>query len=320
MERRTLTDELEGLIARWVATGIVTSEQAERMRADAAIPRGRRAAPVVTEALAYLGAAIVMVGLVLVTGWFWQDLSTATRVGLTGAVAALFVGAGAAVPRSLGAVGGRLRSVLWLGSSVATYAALALLAGTGFGWSGDEVAAFAGGITMVAAGALWLLHRWPPQQAALLAAALITTGGAMSMATDDFLATMVVVWAVAAGWLTLAWLNVLPPRRPGIALGAVATIIASMTLESEDWGVAIALTTVVVLVALAVWVRDLVLLALASVGMLGALPTAIVQYFPGVLAAAIALVLVGLLLVTAAVFTARHRRPRPPRAQPGAAA
>ena len=89
----------------------------------------------------------------------------------------------------------------------------------------------------------------------------------------------------------------------------MAVVVGSVWIENERWGTVIALVSVAGLVAYAVLVRDLVLLAVASLGTLVVLPELVVRYFPGVLSAALTLMVVGLLLVVTAVLTAR-RRPR----------
>jgi hypothetical protein len=57
--------------------------------------------------------------------------------------------------------------------------------------------------------------------------------------------------------------------------------------------------------------RDLLLLAVASVGALLVLPATMSRLFPGMLSAAIALLGVGVLLVGAAIVTARRRSGKP---------
>ncbi len=311
----SVSPELEAMLEHWVSAGIVTNEQADRIRADSAAttapaaPGRSRATSLVTEAMGYLGGVIVLVGLGLATGWFWSDLSTPARVTLAAVVAVLLSGAGAVVPTSLGEIGIRLRSVLWASAAFALFSCLALLGGQGFGWDGNDVMFFAGGGTTVAAAVLWAIHRHVLQEAAVLTSLLVSVAAMTTLLSDHVLAEMTSVWAVGVLWFTLSAFSVLQPRRTGMVLGAIAAIVASMTLESEGWGTAIAMLTVVTLVAVAVGVRDLTLLAVASLGMLAVLPPVIVRYFPGMLTAALALVVVGLLLVAAAVYTARRRRP-----------
>jgi hypothetical protein len=117
------------------------------------------------------------------------------------------------------------------------------------------------------------------------------------------------VWTVGTLWCVAGAVSLIPPGRAALVLGAVAAVVGSVWIGAETWGTAIALTTVVALVATAVRARDLVLLAVASLGTLVVLPELVVRYFPGVLSAALTLVVVGLVLVGLAVFTARRRRP-----------
>lgn len=320
-----LPTDLPALIHRWEAAGIITAEQAERIRADAdadAAGAGAGGAgagqpadrlgvgSLVVEAMAYLGGALVVVALGLVTGWAWADLSTGARLGLVGAVTALLLAAGAAVPRVPAGAGRRLRAVLWLAACVAWFALLMLAADEGFGWRDEEaVALFSGAGAMALAVPLWLVHRNLLQHAAVLAALLIVAGTATAQLPDpDFLPALA-VWSVGAGWLVLAWGELIPTRRAGMILGAVVTIFAAAAMAAEGWMTFLALLTVAALLWVAVVVRDLALLAVASLGTLIVLPAVVDRLAPGVLPAALALLIVGALLIVLAVLTARRRRP-----------
>jgi hypothetical protein len=340
------------LLDHWVEADIITGDQADRIRADAAGPPNpapeRPASPVaawtekrvsagpvaastekrvsagpvaastekrvsagslVAEAMGYLGGVIVAVGLGLVVGRFWPDLSTVVRVGLTAAVAFLLLVAGAGVTDRFGAAGGRLRSVLWLAASLAYFACLALVAAERFGWSGDRLLLFAAAGGTALSGAVWAVHRRLLQEASTLGFLLMATAGATSMITNSVALTGAAVWAVGVVATVAGALDVVRPARGALVLGAVATIVGSVWVEGETWGTWIAVATVAGMIAYAVLGRDLVLLAVASLGTLVVLPELVVRYFPGVLSAALTLVVVGLLLVVTAVLTAR-RRPR----------
>jgi predicted membrane protein DUF2157 len=300
--------DLAELLDRWVAAQIISNDQADRIRANMAAHTPARTGSLVTEAMGYLGGVIVVVGLALATGWFWADLPTAARVGLTGAVAGLLLAAGAVVPARAGAAGVRLRSVLWLAASVASFACLSLLAGDGFGWSGARLLVWAGGGACVVSAALWVWHPRVLQQAGLGFFALVTAGATTSLITGSTVLAGVAVWAVGAVWCVAGALQAIPPARGALVMGAAAAVVGSVWVEGEGWGTAIALVTVAALVAAAVRARDLVLLAVASLGTLVVLPELVVRYFPGLLSAALTLVVVGLALVGLAVLTARRRR------------
>ena len=70
----------------------------------------------------------------------------------------------------------------------------------------------------------------------------------------------------------------------------------------------LALVTAGALVAVAVALRDLVLMAVGALGLFQAVPGAIAVWFPDTVAAPIVLLAVGLALVLLAVRTGRHGR------------
>jgi hypothetical protein len=313
--RPTVPEDLGALIDRWVAEGVVTAEQADLMRADAGrvvLGRGgvrvsEHRAGLAGEALGYLGGIIIVVALGLVTGTLWHDLSTGARLALAGGSAALLLLAGHLVPDRRGAPGARLRSVLWLASSAGMAAFLGLAGTEAFGWSGEAVAAVIGLGTALYSAVLWRSHRYPLQQAAVLFPLLVGVAGAAALLPDAGVLFGLAAWSVATAWLALAWGGLIPDREVGMVLGAVGAVGSSLILLEQGWGVALALTFLAALVLLAVAARDLVLLAVGSVGTLFLLPQTMARYFPGALAPALALLVVGVVLVATAVLTTRRR-------------
>ncbi len=221
--------------------------------------------------------------------------------------AVLLVVAGALVSGPLGEAGGRLRAVLWAGSSLALFGCLALVGSDSLHWDGDRVLTVAATGTAVFSAVLWAVHRRLPQHIATLTSLLIAVAAGTTMLTEAYPWSGLAVWSVGIVWVALSWFDVFP-RRSGMALGAISAIIGAVIVEGEEWGTALALATVAALVLAAVAKRDLVVLGVASVGTLIVLPMVVDRYFPGVLPAALSLVGVGLLLVVLAVFVARRRR------------
>ena len=76
-------------------------------------------APVMIEAIAYLGGAFVLVGAMLVGAHYWPDVGTGTRLLIEATTALVLLAAGFAVPTRAGAVTLRLRAILWLLSTAA---------------------------------------------------------------------------------------------------------------------------------------------------------------------------------------------------------
>jgi hypothetical protein len=112
-------------------------------------------------------------------------------------------------------------------------------------------------------------------------------------------------------WFLLGWGGFVVPQRAVFVLGAIGMLIgAGLTLPTYA-GIALGLSTVVVLAVTAVLFRDLVLLAVSAFGAFQILPSAVVELFPGDLAPPIALLVVGGLLVGAAIYTAYQSREQP---------
>src|SRR5690242_3713332 len=81
-------------VSVWVAEGIISEEQAERIRAREGLALGALAPPdraskmpLVIEALGYLGGAIVVVATMMIGGRYWSDLGDVARLGLLGGAA-----------------------------------------------------------------------------------------------------------------------------------------------------------------------------------------------------------------------------------------
>jgi hypothetical protein len=315
-----LPSDLTPLLERWVGAGIISADQADRIRADVAtMPSGGRpkGASLVAEAVGYLGGVIVLVGLGLVVGWFWNDLSTAARIGLAGGVAVAMLVAGAYVPGRLGPTGARLRAVLWAASSVALFSCLVVVGDDGLSWDEDRVLLLAAGGTAIVSAVLWRLHRRLPQHIVVLVSLTIAASAGTALVTEAYPWSGLAIWAVGTVWLGLSLADLLP-RRAGTVLGAIGAVIGAVVVVGEGWGTALALVTVAALVLAAVALRDLALLGVGSVGTLIVLPIVVDRYFPGVLPAALSLVGVGLLLVVTAVFVSRRRRATPDAPAPGA--
>jgi hypothetical protein len=309
-------NDVPALLDRWVAAGIITPDQAERLRADHATLTPVRPVSLVAEGLGYLGGVIVLVGLGLVLRLSWESLTTTGRVLVAAGIAAAFVLAGAFIPTArLGPTGLRLRGVLWAAATVAVLPTL-LLAGENWLTStedSDQIALVAAAGTAVVAAALWAFNRHVLQHLGTVASVTITAFfGAMVAAeswapnADSWFYSGLAAWGVGVVWSVLALLNVVPPRGGGV-LGALAATIGGLLIITDGPGPLIALGTAVALVVAAVARRELALLAVSSVSTLVVLPFAVDRYLPGgTLSTALVLVLAGLALVATGVHTSRR--------------
>jgi hypothetical protein len=321
--------DLRALLEQWVGEGLLSDEQAERIlrweqrTTGAAGRRGADALPLdrpggagsrvslLTEALGYLGAALIVVGAVLIAGQLWAELTDPVRLALLAAAAVLLLAAGLAVPERLGPVGTRLRAVLLTMSVVAVAALLALVGTDLLGWESDGVAVLVAAGSALYAGVLWSRRPSVLQQAVFfvaLSGAAATT--AARYGPNETWVPGLAVWGVALTWLAMAWRGWLSSRDAAYALGSVGAVFGAVSMATMGWGHVLALVTTLALVAAAVAVGDLVVLGVGALGTLLVLPGTVAYFFPGALAAPVALVAAGVLLVAAAVRAARRRETR----------
>lgn len=298
------------LIDEWISTGIITTEQAGRMAAGAAptgAGGGRRGTPVLVETLTYVGGAVVLAGCSLLTAYYWDDLSAAARVAVVAAACLALLVSGIAVPHELDGVGRRLRSVLWLASTAAFAGAVGLLLDGGvldLDAHDETRAVLVAAATTGYAGALWAAQRYGVQQVALMVSAAVFAGTLVAWSGAP-VEPGVGVWAVGLGWTLLGLVGALTPAETPVAFGAVTAVLGAMTASTTDAGMVLTLLTLAAIVGAAVARRDLLLLGIGSVATLVNVPAAMARWFPGSVAAAVALVIVGLALVALAAWLAR---------------
>ena len=307
---------LNVLVDGWLRDGLISSEQAVKMVAPTALPEvppRREGVPVVAEALAYVGGAVVVAGTSLLTAYYWRDLAAEWRFVLLSVVTALLVGAGAAVPRRLGAAGDRLRGVLWLAATPACAGATAVLVvDLADRFAGDTEAVLVAAATTALAAVLWALHRFGLQQLAVLVSAAVLVGTGIQWSGLD-VEPGVGVWVLGVAWAVLGVARVIRPTELPLVLGSATAVFGSMTAGDSDAGMVFVLLTVAAVVGTAIARHDLLLLGVGALATLVNVPTAMSRWFAGSVPAATALVVVGLLLVAVAVWMTRHERPAPRR-------
>jgi hypothetical protein len=306
------------LIDHWLAEGVITCVQADRMHdefdrgeppvSDSTPADARRRTSLVVEALAYLGGVIVLVAAGLISAQYWSALGDTGRLAVVGGAAAALLLAGASVTSRSGP-GIRLRSVLWLLATAGAGALLALFADIVLKLNGSAIGAVAGAGAAVLAALLWWRLPVLTQQTAFFVATMIAAGATVAHLTTDPQLPGLAVWVTGALWFLLGRRGTVTPRSPVQALAAAAALAGALITLPADAGMVLALSTVVAVVVLAVVVRDLLLLAVGAIGALNVLPVVVNEWFPGELAAPLVLLVVGALLVTAAVYTAKRGKP-----------
>lgn len=303
-------------VSDWVAEGIISEEQAQRIRAREDLARGAVAPPgrpsmmpLVIEALGYLGGAIVVVATILIGSRYWADLTSTVRLGLLGAAALLLLAGGWLVPERLGDVGTRMRSVVWVVSTGAVAGFLGVLAGQVADLHGSNLALVVTGGAAAYAMVLFVIRPAVLQQMAMMGLLGGTATAALAALVGGDSWPAVGLWVLGVAWMVLGQVGVLRPTGVTRAGGATLAVFGAMfsALPGADPAIAFSLVTVTAIVVLAVAVSDLALLGIGSLGAIQAIITAANEWFPDSVVAAVALLLVGGGLVGAAIWIARRR-------------
>jgi hypothetical protein len=301
-------DDLATRLHGWVGRGLITRAQADRILA---VERGeqqapaRRPASILAEALGYVGGVLILVATAVLVGRFWADLGVTGRLVVTFGAVALLIGVGAVVPTA--GPGGRLRAVLWLLAVAVLGFGTGLLADDVWKLASETVVLVAACETAVVAAVLWWWHRTVLQQAAVVGTLVVVAAAAVAhLPNDDGDLIGLAMWGVGAVWLLLGWGGVVGPRLAADVLGGGVLAVGTVFAVGPVWGSVLAIASGVALVAAGVALRDVALLVVGSLALLVDVPVVTDRWFPDALAAPMALLVVGVLLVVGALVAARR--------------
>jgi hypothetical protein len=304
-------DELDQMLRRWEASGIITAAQAENIRRHETSARPKQRIPLVAEALGYLGTALVLSAAIALAAQLWSDLTVAVRIALLLAVTALLLLAGWSIRNSVEPAFRRLASFLWL-------AAVA-----GAGYLADTVATDAldietgfslpiGAAMTSLAAALWWLRRTAPQLVGVFAGIAFLIAGISDVLGGDE-AFGILLWGVGVVALISARLDLISPERTGYALSSIAVLLGAQWVafeffsDTHGWGLALGLASALALQGLSVAWRSLVLLAFGSAGVLLFVPQIVDEYFGDTIGGTTALLVSGVALLAVALVAVRLR-------------
>jgi hypothetical protein len=270
-----------------------------------------RRLPLVVEALGYLGAVFAVGAGFIAVRQIWPAIPASAALALVGVAATALLLAGIMLRTADHPAFGRLRSVVWLTSTVSLAAAVGLLTGPQF-WDLGPVGRPLVTEAVVTAYAvmLWWRSRATLQHLAAFAgtAALLGTGIAQAWPS------VILPWGYGFGlWvLSLLWgmgvhRGYLVPRTAGYAAAGIGLLVGAQLTMDLPAGQALAVMTVAGLLAAGVALRQVLLLGLGAFGAIAILPQVAIRYLPGGAGAAAAVFAVGLVMLGAALWLARAR-------------
>ena len=327
------SDALRDRVGVWIRSGIIDSEQADRILALERTPVGpsdRPAAPRaspgsapdsgserrlrVAEAVGYVGAAFALGAIGLLVGELWSDLAVWARITLAGLLTAAALGAGALLNGRRAAAVRRLVGVLWLAGVAGAGWTSGIVArdvlGTPEAWLPTAIGAFA---LVVAAVLLALGGHVLVQLATLVALGTTTTGTLVAIAPLEpgALAYGVMLVGGGAAWALAGAGRWIGPRVSAEVAGSVVMLIGAQVLTASTWPRPAQIGAVglaAALVVLSLPGARVHLLYIGAVGLFIAVPRLVFELFADTLGAPATLLTIGVLLILMAVGLGRVRR------------
>lgn len=308
-----LRDQLD----RWTAAGIIDAgqaariESAERQRAEQGAEKVVGGAlPRVAEVLGYLGAVIAVSAGYVAIRQLWPRVPPAATLSFTAVTTVSLTVAGAALRTRVQPAYRRLRSVLWL---------LATAVGTGFAAIlADQVLGLGDRGLLLTAAATWsglAVPFWWRGKSALLHVAMFGGLAALLCAGLYQIAPHLTasgygtaLWVLSAIWGIAAWKGYAAPPTAGLAAASTGVLVGATLTMGSPAGQALALLTVAGLLAIGVATNRVMFTGFGAAGMLWVVPDAAYRYLPGPVAAPLAVVVAGLVLLVIALRLARARK------------
>jgi len=301
---------------RWVAAGIVSSEQAEAILrleetgagSDTAAggrgPSPQARLPLVAELVSYLGIILVSVSGALIIRRFWGDLHVGGRLAIGVGVAAVGLVGGTLIAQLGDAGARRLGAFLWLCGT----GGVGLLVGVAAdaAWDHDQdTTVFCAGLAVLGVSvALWRNLDRPLQLlSALVGAGMVAVGlGLVVHLSLTALEVGVLVWCAAVVLGLLGWRRVVHPELVALIVAEVGALWAAVTIASSHpgFGLVLGAATAAAGVGSGLALKRLPVVVVGILGFLGFLGGILGRYLNGP-AAALGVFVVGIVLVLVAI-------------------
>lgn len=296
--------DLHRYLERWVEEELISRSEADAiLRFEASGRSEPHRISLATEAIGYVGAALLLAAGAVLLSRFWDDMDTLAHVAILGACTAALIGLGWAFRSSAEPAVGRLAGVLWV-AGTGTAAGLAAVITLDVANADERVPAFVAGLTAsIVAIPLYTARRKALQHAALFAGAWVATTATFG----GNLARGLAMWTFAAAWAAIATTTLLPPERAGYALGSAGMLVGAMVVtDASNVGLWLGLVTAVALLAASVLLHERVLLGFGVAGLFVFLLRTIGEYLGGGPGMAVGLAAAGFAVLLGALLLSRR--------------
>jgi hypothetical protein len=279
--------------------------------------QGTRRVSLLTEAVAYVGAVLLLAGGIAGLSQRWNGLGGWERTGVLAGAAVLFLVAGIVLRRSGEPAIQRLAGVVWFLSVACAGGAVGIATYDVYGNTGAVTVLAVGAGAAVYAAALWLVRRRASQSAALFGGLVTAICGAIATSAGSgsvpVLAYALPLWGFGLGWSWLGWKRHVEPIWVTIPCGVILALIApGLAAGEHGWVYAIGIATAAAAMAASVPLRNTPLLALGTLSMFGYVTSAVIRYFHQSLGVPAALAVTGALILGLAAVSARLMRAAQP--------
>ena len=320
--------ELRKRLDRWVAEGLIDTAQATRIE-TAEVPATGSAgtgpagtgpaatgpaatgsrAPLVAEALGYAGGVLAIAAGLYIVRDFWPNLSAGAALAFAAAACVALGAGGAAVRTTSDPALRRLRSVVWLMSTVSLAVFAGTLADQVWGFGPASTTLVTATVSAAYGAVLWRRTRAALQHLAVFASLAVLAGTAVARLDPGFGAwgPGLAIWALSVLWGVAVMRGYLPPGATGYFAAGIGVLAGAQLAMQVAAGYALALATVAGLLAAGVLLRQAWLVVLGALGVLLVTPQITTRYLPVSAAAPLAILVVGVALVGSAVWLARRR-------------
>jgi hypothetical protein len=277
---------------------------------------GTRRISLLTEAVAYIGAILILAGGIAAVSQRWHNITGWERVSILAGAAVFLLLVGVFVRRVHEPAIQRLVDVVWFLSVASIAGAVGFAAADVYGISPAVTAVAVGAGITVYSAVLWLARRHALQDFALFTGLVVTICGVIFTIdnTPPSLPFALTLWVFGLAWAALGWRRYVEPLWVTVPCGVILALVApSLAAGEYGWVYAIGIVTATAAMAASVPLRNTPLLALGTLAMFGYVTSVVIQYFHQSLGVPGALAITGVLILGLAAITARLMRATHPR-------
>lgn len=262
-----------------------------------------------TEAIGYIGAILVLAGGGAAIGQQWESFGTPARLATLGGATLAFLIIGAFTRSSAEPAFKRLTSVTWA-ISVAGFAGTAVVLNQFYDARAEVAFVTTATASTAYAVVLWALHSGAIQHAITFGGLLASAASILTWAIHDPSPWMIAtpMWGIGVAWVALGWTRRISPWWMAVPLGLLVALIAPANMNVDPAVYTLGIGTAGAVMALSVLGRFTPGLAIGAVGMLGYVVGAVTHYFSDTIGVPAALAITGLLILVLGAVVARLLR------------